>query len=503
MSEPAAPAKRKAHARMDLTKGPIARTLLLFSLPVLGSSALQSINGSINAIWVGRLLGEEALAATTNANLILFFLLGAVFGVGMAGTILVGHAVGAKDLPRAKIVVGTTATFFLGISLAMAVGGYAASEQVLALMGTPESARPLAEAYLRVIFLSMPFLYFFTFLVMVQRGAGDAHTPFRFMALSAFLDVCFNPMLITGFGPFPRMGIAGAAASTLLSQAIGMAAMLAYLYWRKADLRLKRDELHYLKPDRGVLRTIVFKGLPMGAQMLVISLSGIIMMAMINAYGAETTAAYGVAMQIWTYVQMPAMAIGAAVSSMSAQNVGAKKWDRLERSAYIGASINVLMTGALVLLVRFVDPFIVDLFLPGRPQAVASALHINNLAGWSFVFFGVTFTLFGVVRSTGAVTPPLVILFISLFGMRVGFAKLLEPAWGQDAIWWAFPVSMGFSALLALGYYRLGGWRKARMGAPAREVEDAPVTGAGVPAIDAEVANEEAPELDQEPAQAT
>src|SRR4029450_2940324 len=104
--------QRKAHARMDLTQGPISRTLLLFSLPVLGSSVLQSINGSINAIWVGRLLGEEALTATTNANLILFFLLGAVFGVGMAGTILVGQAVGGRDLDRAKRVVGTVATFF-------------------------------------------------------------------------------------------------------------------------------------------------------------------------------------------------------------------------------------------------------------------------------------------------------------------------------------------------------------------------------------------------------
>src|SRR6185503_6679648 len=105
-----------------------------------------------NAIWVGRLLGEEALTATTNANLILFFLLGAVFGVGMAGTILVGQAVGAKDLQRAKKVVGTTAAFFLVTSIAMAIGGFAAAEQVLGWMGTPESARPMAEAYLRVIF---------------------------------------------------------------------------------------------------------------------------------------------------------------------------------------------------------------------------------------------------------------------------------------------------------------------------------------------------------------
>jgi putative MATE family efflux protein len=495
MPEPAANTKRKPRLRMDLTQGPISRTLLWFSLPVLGTSVLQSLNGSINAIWVGRLLGEDALTATTNANLILFFLLGAVFGVGMAGTILVGQAVGAKDLIRAKRVVGTTATFFLVISLVMAVSGFQASEHVLRWMGTPDEARPMAEAYLRVIFLTLPFLYFFAFMVMVQRGAGDARTPFRFMALAAMLDVALNPMLITGFGVFPRMGIAGAATSTLVSQAIGMTTMLMYLYWRKADLRLSGGELRYLKPDGAALRTIVLKGLPMGAQMLVISLSGIIMMSMINAYGAETAAAYGVAMQIWTYVQMPAMAIGAAVSSMAAQNVGAGQWDRVELSAHSGILINVLLTGSLVVLIYLADPFIVELFLPGAGQAVAIAKHINNIAGWSFIFFGVTFVLFGVVRSTGAVMPPLVILLISLFFVRIGFAKWLEPSWGANAIWWSFPLGMVTSASLAYAYYRWGSWRTARMGAPARAVESAPSTGAGVPAVDAAIANETAPAL--------
>jgi len=474
MPEPAAPSDRKPHARMDLTQGPISRTLLLFSLPVLGTSVLQSLNGSINAVWVGRLLGPEALTATANATLILLLLLGVMFGVGIASSILVGQAVGAKDLPRAKTVVGTAAGFFLGISLAIALGGFAAAEHVLRWMGTPEGARPLAETYLRVVFLSMPFMCFFAFMVMIQRGAGDAKTPFWFMTLATILDIALNPLLIAGVGPFPRMGIAGAATSMLLSQAIGMTAMLAYLYLRKADLRLTRGELHYLKPDGALMRSLVVKGLPMGAQMLVISSSGLIVMSMVNAYGAETAAAYSVAFQLWTYIQMPAMAIGAAVSAMAAQSVGARKWDRVERSAQSGVFINVLLTGSVVLLLHLAAPLIVGLFLPGRPHAVAIAEHVNDIASWSFILFGVTFVLFSVVRATGAVTPPLVILLISLFGVRIGFAKLLEPSWGPDAIWWSFPFSMAVSASLALAYYRWGGWRRARMGArPGHELPSA------------------------------
>lgn len=462
--------QKKPHARMDLTQGPIARTLFMFSLPVLGTSVLQSLNGAINSVWIGRLIGPEALAATSNATLVLLILLGVMFGIGMASTIMVGQAVGAQDLPRAKRVVGTMLIFIVALSLAMAAGGYAIAPQVLHWLGTPPEALSLAEQYLRVVFLSIPFLYVFAFLVMVQRGAGDAKTPFWFMTLATVLDLILNPMLIAGVGPFPRLGIAGAGFSTLASQAIGMCAMLAYLYWRKADLRLTRSELHYLKPDPALLWTSIVKGLPMGAQMLVISSSGLVLMSMINAHGIVTAAAYAVATQMWIYVQMPAMAIGAGVSSMAAQNVGAKKWDRVENVARAGILIAVGLTGAFLALIYVFQPLIIGLFLPTQPQAAAIAAHINAIAGWSFILFGVTFVLFGVVRSTGAVMPPLIILIISLFGVRLGFAETMQHLLGADAIWWSFPISVIVSCSLAAAYYRWGGWRKARMdiGGPAK-----------------------------------
>ncbi len=447
-----------------LTEGPIFRTLFFFSLPMLAGNVLQSANGSINAIWVGRLLGEQALAATSNANLILFLLLGLVFGVGMASTILIGQAMGAGDLDRAKRAVGAGIGFFLCASLVVALAGFLLTPTMLEWLGTPAAARPLAEAYLRVIFLAMPFLFLSTFLSMALRGAGDARTSFLFMALAAALDVGLNPLLIAGLGPFPRLGIAGAAAATLLAQILSIAALLAYVYARKLDLRLTGEELRYLRPDFALVRTMVAKGLPMGLQMLVISSSALIMIAMVNAYGAETVAAYGVAAQIWTYVQMPAMAVGAAVSAMAAQNIGAGRWDRVERTTLAGVGINVVLTSAIVVVVYLVDPLLLGVFLPGAPSTVAIAERINAAIVWSFVPFGVMFVLFGVIRATGAVTAPLVILAISLFGVRTSAAIAFEPRFGEAALWWSFPASMIVACVLAALYYRYGKWREARMG---------------------------------------
>ena len=452
------------HARRPLlTEGPIAKTLLLFALPILGSTVLQSLNASVNAMWIGHYLGESALTATSNATLILFLLLSAVFGVSMACTILVGQSLGARNVREAKRVVGTSAGFFLVISVAIAALSYVFTPGLLRAMGTPADALPYAVPYLRIIFLALPSMYFYNFMMMTLRGAGDSRTPFLFMGLSVVLDVVLNPVLIFGVGPFPKMGIAGSATATLIAQTVALFALLGTLYARKHFLRITQAELNFLKPDLTILRALIFKGLPMGLQMIVISSSAILMMRLVNGYGSQTTAAYGAATQLWNYVQMPAMAIGAAVSSMAAQNVGARLWDRVSRIAVIGVVYNFLLGGALVGIIYLFNQPALNLFLPGDSVGLGLAEHLNAIVVWSFMFFGVTFVLFGVVRSTGAVWAPLIILTITMWLVRPPFALSLMPSMGADAIWWSFPLGSLLSMLMAIGYYRWGGWRSAHM----------------------------------------
>ena len=447
----------------NLTEGPIARTLFVFALPILGGNVLQSLNGSVNAVWVGRFLGEEALTAIANANNIMFFLLGGIFGFGMASTILVGQAMGRRDLPGARRVIGTAATFFLTLSVALAAIGLPLSRHVLAWMDTPAPALPLADAYLKIIFLALPLLYAFAFLSAILRGAGDTRTPFFFLLLSVALDIALVPLLVFGVGPLPELGMAGSATATLVANAIALSAMLVWLRHRRHPLWIGRHERHLYRPDWGIVRAMVTKGVPMGLQMVLISAAMIAMISMVNAYGTHTTAAYGAALQLWTYVQMPAMAIGAACSSMAAQNVGAGRWERVAATTRAGVGFNFLMTGALIAPLILLDRYSLALFMPAGSEALAIARHLNHIAVWSFLFFGVTFVIAGVVRSTGAVLPPLLILGVALWGVRVPFAGWLQGSMGVDAIWWSFPVSAFVSMVLSLGYYKWGRWREARM----------------------------------------
>ena len=454
-----APAARRG----DLTQGSIGPTLLKFALPTLASSILQSLNGTVNAIWVGRFLGEGALAATSNANMVMFLLTAFVFGFGMASTILIGQYWGRKDVDEARKIFGTAAGAFGIVTILIAIAGWYLSPAILHALGTPGDAAPLALDYLRVIFLAMPALLLLTLLMMALRGAGDSLTPLWFMIVAVILDSCLNPVFILGLGPAPKLGIAGSATATLIANYTALIGLLIFMYVRDLPLRLRGSELRYLLPSGAILKTIVAKGLPMGIQMIVISMSALALVSIVNREGVDTAAAFGVAMQLWTYVQMPAMALGAAVSAMAAQNIGAGRWERVNPITRSGIIYTLLITGVLIVLLTVSDRSVLSLFMGSDSPALPIARHIHLLATWNFLLFGMTMVLFGTVRANGSVWGPLLILCVGLVPIRFGFIFASYPSLNADAIWLSFPASSFVNLALAVAFYMHGGWRKARM----------------------------------------
>jgi putative MATE family efflux protein len=393
----------------------------------------------------------------------MFLLTSFVFGFGMASTILVGQAWGRKDIDQARRVFGTAGGGMIVVTILVAAAGYFLSGGILNLLGTPPEAAPLAHAYLQVIFLAMPALLLLTMLMMALRGAGDSMTPLWFMIVAVALDSGLNPIFILGLGPAPRLGIAGSATATLIANYTALLGLLGYIYAKDLPLRLRGTELKYLWCNLPILKTIVIKGLPMGIQMIVISLSALALVGMVNREGVDTTAAFGVALQLWTYVQMPAMALGAAVSAMAAQNIGAGKWDRVSRVTRVGVVQSLLITGALIVLMTLADRAVLALFMGGDSPALPIARHIHLVATWNFLLFGVMMVLFATVRANGAVWAPLIILTVGLVPVRFGYILATYDWLGADAIWTSFPVTSLINVGLATAYYLQGGWKKARM----------------------------------------
>jgi len=466
------PSRGRGGKQRDLTTGPIAWTLLAFALPTLGSNILQSLNGSINTIWVGRFLGEGAVAATANANTIMFLMFAAVFGFGMAATILIGQSIGRRDVEAARRAFGASIGLVMGGAVVIAALGWIFSPDILTSLSTPPTVQPLALAYLRVIFLGLPATMLLVLLGMALRGVGDSVTPLWFTALSVLLDSGLNPVFIRGWFGMPAMGIAGSAVATLISVHVASLGLLAFIYRRDLPIRLRGAELGYLIPSATLARTILLKGLPMGAQMLVVSVAALTMTGLVNRYGVDTTAAYGISMQLWGYIQMPALAVGAAVSSMAAQNIGAGLWARVDRITVAGLVFSAALTTTMVVAILAFDRPVMLLFLGGESAALPIARHIQVLASWNFIIFGMTMVLFSTVRANGAVWAPLTMLFVAMYPVRLGFALAFQPSLGADALWWSFPLGSVANFVMAVGYYRFGGWRKQRLVVPEGEASE-------------------------------
>lgn len=450
----------------DLTRGPILRTLIAFSLPTLGTNLLQTVGMTINAIWIGQLLGDQALAATANANTVMFLAFATVFGFSIATTVKMGIYFGSKETEGVRRAFGAGVGFSAGISLLGAIAGWLYSDELLDILSTPPSIRAMAHDYLQVSFLAMPFSTLSMIVSMGLRSGGDAKTPFYAMIVATLGSVVLNPLLILGIGPFPRLGIAGSALSLAIAQLLGVLVMVGWIYFRDLPIRLRGQEWLYLWPKSDELSYILGKGLPMGGQMLINSSASLIMVGLVNREGMVTVAAFGAILQLWAYIQMPSFAVSTAVSAMVAQNIGAGQHDRVNRINVAGLAVNGVVTGALFLMLVAGDGLILPLFLGEGSPAIAVAEHIQIMASWCWVLQGQMVIMLGTLRGYGVVVIPLLIMAVSLYPVRLGFYFVTYPLIGPDALW----LSYGFGAAVALGLtfwaYARGGWRK-QYGLPA------------------------------------
>jgi len=455
------------HRRGDLTQGPILRTLITFSIPTLLSNVLQTLGGTVNTIWVGQLLGAGALAATINANMVMFLVFAFVFGFGMAATVKVGQHFGGKDIDAARRVFGTGVGFCAAIAAIGGLIGFAFSAPLLHALSTPPEIHDQALAYVQVVFLTMPIGAVQMMISMSLRGAGDAKTPMYAMILTTVAGVVLNPVLILGLGPAPRLGIAGSALALALAGLLGLVAMVVTIYWRDLPIRLRGRELAYLIPQREEMGYVVGKGLPMGGQMAINSIAGVIMLGLVNREGLMAAAAYGACMTIWSYIQMPAFAVSTAVSAMVAQNAGAGRHERVDPVTTAGVKANVMMTGLLTILLLLFDGPLLALFLGHGSRAVPIAEHVQLIVTWSYIMVGITMVMSGTLRAYGVVILPLIMMVIAMYPVRIGFYWLAYPAIQGEAVWWAFPAGSVASVVLTWFAYSRGPWRRMKDLAPA------------------------------------
>jgi putative MATE family efflux protein len=439
---------------------PLWKTYLLFLGPMVLANLLQALSGTVNNIFVGQLLGTQALAAVAGMFPILFFFIALIIGIGAGASVLIGQAWGAREPEKVKAIAGAALSLSLLIGLGVALVGGIYTEPLLMALGTPADVLPLALAYARPVLLAMPTLLVFILYTQLLRGVGDTVTPLYALLLSTAVSCLLTPAFILGWLGLPRLGVASAAVAAIGSFVAALAYLIWYLRWRRHPLAPDTRLLRALRPDWHWLKRVLRIGLPTSVQMIMIALSEIAVLSLVNGFGSGATAAYGAVNQVVNYVQFPALSIAITASILGAQAIGAGQLGRLAAITRMGLMLNLLITGSLVLLGYLASRPLIQMFI--TDESVASmAQGLLHIMLWSCLVFGFAAVLGGVMRASGTVLVPTAIAIVCIAFIQVPTAWLLSRRIGIDGVWMAYPIAFGAMLLMQGAYYVV--WRKRKI----------------------------------------
>ncbi len=433
---------------------PLWRSFLGFLGPMMLSNILQALSGTVGSIFLGQMIGPDALAAAGVFFPIMFFFISLVIGMGAGASVLIGQAWGAGDRDQVKRVAGTALGATLLIGLVMAAALTPAAGWMLRGLATPPAVLPGAIAYASVILGFSP--VFFAFLLMTQmlRGVGDTVTPLWALALSVAIAVVLTPALIRGWLGLPRLGVAAAAWSAAISWIVTLVWLMLHLRRRHHALAPDAVFLGALWPRPSILRVVLRLGIPSALQMVMMALAEMVLLGLVNRFGAAATTAYGAVNQVLAYTQFPALSVAITVTILSAQSIGAGRADRLPAILRTGMLINLGLTGALVLLAYLFSGVLVGLFVidPAIRLMTQRLLHIVL---WSAVVYGAAAILSGQMRASGDVMVPTGLSILAIVAVEVPVAWVLSGAIGLRGVWLAYPASFVAMLLLQWGYFVL------------------------------------------------
>jgi len=433
---------------------PLWKMFLAFLGPMVLSNILQALSGTVNNIYYGQMLGVDAVAVAASFFPVVFFFISFVIGLGAGASILIGQAFGAGEVHKIKAVSGAVfaATFLL--SLTVAVLGLIFLDPILLGLGTPANILGEAVRYARVMLIGTPVLLIFILATMVTRGVGDSVTPLIALAVSTVIGLTATPALIKGWWGLPETGIEGGAWAMILSCGLSLVWISVHLIRKNHPLAPDREFLRDLRINVPLLALVLKLGIPIGLQMVVIALSEIALLAFVNGFGSEATAAYGALGQIISYVQFPALSIAITASVFGAQAIGAGKRESLGTIARTAMWLNLIITGSLVVLGYVAARPVLSLFLVDAHviDLARDALYITL---WGMVMFGVSSALSGLMRSSGDVYNPTLIVISAIIFVEVPLAWFLSRAIGLNGVWISYPTTGVVVMLAVVAYYHL------------------------------------------------
>lgn len=431
----------------DMTNGNLAIILIRFTIPLILSGILQQLYSWADAFILGNIAGEKALAATGVTGSVTMLYVMAITGFTSGVSILSARYMGKGDKDIQSRILSSfllvTGVIFLLISLAT----FCAVTAIIRLLGTPEDIFDLAVSYLRIVIIGIPFLAVYNVYAAVLRGIGNSKMPFYAVLFSSVLNVALDLLFVGLF----RWGVKGAAAATVISQILMAIFIIGYSTNKYSILRINKKEPLF---DSRITKEGIALSLPITIQSVVSSAGSLILQNFTNSFGTPTVAAITAAYRVDCILLIPIINLGTGIATVTSQNIGAGKKDRVRQCVKIGTLLTTIVSLCLTVLVLIAGASLVKMF-GVSDEAVRIGGGFFTRIAFFYIAFGIIMSMRGFMEGSGKVIISGVIAIIGLC-IRIGLSYLLRPVFGNMVIAWAEGFAWTFQAIVYSTYvYRM------------------------------------------------
>ena len=427
----------------DLTTGPLLQKIILFSLPLAASSILQLLFNAADVVVVGRFAGSTALAAVGSNGSLINLLVNLFVGLSLGANVVAARCFGAKDEQGVQNTVQTAVTLGLVSGVVLAAVGFFAARGLLELMSCPEDVIDLSTLYLKIYFIGMPMTMLYNFSSALLRAVGDTKRPLYCLAAAGLINVVLNLVFVIGFS----MSVAGVALATIISQAVSACLVTAMLMREKGALHL---DLRRLGFHSGALKQILLIGIPAGLQSTVFSLSNVVIQSAVNSFGSTIVAGNSAASNIEGFIYTGMNAFAQAAVTFTSQNVGARRYDNLDR-----VMRNCLLCAVVVGIVLGGGAYLAGEgllhFYSTDETVVAAALARMKVICTSYFLCGIMDTLASCLRGRGYSVLPMIVSLVGSCLLRlVWIATIFQLFRSTTTLYISYPISWLLTASVHL-----------------------------------------------------
>lgn len=445
----------------DFTKGSIRRAVFLLSVPMVLEMIMESIFAVVDIYFVSSYGGADAVATVGLTESIVTIVYSLAVGLSMATTALIARRIGEKKPGEASKTAFQAILTGLVVSLFIAIPGILFSKEILGLMGASETMQNEYSGYTQIMLGANGIIMLLFIINAVFRSSGDAAISMRVLWIANIINLILDPLLIFGIGPFPELGVAGAAVATTIGRGTAVIYQFYLLSNGKHRIRIRISDLVV---RFAIIKQIIKLSLGGIGQNLIATASWIGLMRIVSTFGSEAVAGYTIGIRVILFSLLPSWGISNAAATLVGQNLGAKQPDRAEKSVWITGIINAIFLGSMGVFFILFPTFFINLFIQD-PEVVKSGVACLKIISFGFIMYGFGMVMVQSFNGAGDTLTPTKIYFLSFWVIEIPLAWILAKTFGmeQDGVYWAIVIAETFMTFLALWLFRKGKWKEKQV----------------------------------------